>query len=111
MTDSVESPALVLAPVEQLAGHPDNPRRSVRDLGELAASIRAHGVLEPLIVVPAEAFKAAAGTEPVALLAPAGVRWVIVAGHRRHAAAVKAGAAVVPVLPRPDLADPAAALR
>ena len=62
VTDSAESPALVLAPVEQLAGHPDNPRRSVRDLGELAASIRAHGVLEPLIVVPADVLPTAAGS-------------------------------------------------
>jgi ParB/RepB/Spo0J family partition protein len=108
--DSTESPELVLAPVDRLGAHPDNPRRSVGELRELVASVRAHGVLEPLIVVPADAFNAAAASHPVAVYAPAGVRWVVVAGHRRHAAAVKAGLAVVPVLPRPDLADPAAAL-
>lgn len=110
--DSTESPVLVLAPPGDLAPHPDNPRRVLGDLGELAASIEAHGVLEPLIVVPVEAFNAAHADRPVALIAGAGagVRWVVVAGHRRHAAAELAGAATVPVLVRADLADPAAAL-
>ena len=51
-SDSVESPALLLAPVEQLAGHPDNPRRSLGELAELTASVRANGVLEPLRFEP-----------------------------------------------------------
>ena len=108
--DAVESPQLVLAPVDQLAAHPDNPRRSLGDLRELVASVRAHGVLEPLIVVPGDAFNAATAAQPVAVRAPAGGA---VGDRGRASPARRRGqgrVAAVPVLPRPDLADPAAAL-
>jgi ParB family transcriptional regulator, chromosome partitioning protein len=41
-------------PVAQLQASPTNPRRrfDARGLEELAASIRSHGVLEPLLVRP-----------------------------------------------------------
>ena len=42
---------LVYLPVEQLWPHPDNPRKVVDDLEELAASIRENGVLQNLTVV------------------------------------------------------------
>ena len=41
-----------LIPVEQLMHHPDNPRKDLGDLTELAESIRANGILQNLTVVP-----------------------------------------------------------
>lgn len=68
-----------------LAPHPDNPRTSLGDLTELARSIRSHGVLEPLVVLPADAD---------------GIH-LIVAGHRRHAAVISIGEIdVVPAVVR-----------
>jgi ParB family chromosome partitioning protein len=65
-----------------LTPNPLNPRGPIEpgDVDDLAASIEAQGVLQPLLVTPD-------GT--------------IVAGHRRHAAALRAGLAEVPVLVRP----------
>lgn len=71
-------------PVEQLAPHPDNPRSDRGDLTEMVRSIRSHGVIEPLVVLPADEN----GTH------------LIVAGHRRHAAAQEAGQAQVPAVIR-----------
>lgn len=58
--------------------HPDNPRRKLRRIDELAASIREHGILEPL------------------LLKPNGDGFYIVAGERRWTAAKKAKLMTVP---------------
>ena len=43
---------LVYIPVEDLYPHPDNPRKDLGDLTELADSIKANGVLQNLTVVP-----------------------------------------------------------
>jgi ParB/RepB/Spo0J family partition protein len=86
-------------PVDLLFDHPDNPRGAVGDVDELADSIKANGIYEPLIVVPAEKWQAVdarlPGCEPG--------DFVIVAGHRRKAAAVQAGQTSVPCLVRDDL--------
>ena len=50
---------LVYIPVEDLYPHPDNPRKDLGDLTELADSIKANGVLQNLTVVP----RAARGLE------------------------------------------------
>jgi ParB/RepB/Spo0J family partition protein len=71
---------LVSFQVEALVPHPDNPRTSLGDLDELARSIKSHGVLQPLVVLPV-------GDDG---------RHLIVTGHRRHAAAIKANATHVP---------------
>lgn len=68
-----------------LTAHPRNVRDDLGDLTGLAASIAAVGVLEPLTVVP---------------LQPIG--YLIVAGHRRAAAAVSAGLQTVPCMVRTD---------
>lgn len=86
---------LVMLPTCQLVPNTRNVRRDVGDLTELAASIRARGIDTPLTVAP------------LAVTADADVRWVIVAGHRRHAAAVKLKLASVPAIIRADLTDPA----
>ena len=46
--------ALVLLPVDKLLPHPDNPRKDLGDLQELADSIKANGVLQNLTVVSLE---------------------------------------------------------
>jgi ParB family transcriptional regulator, chromosome partitioning protein len=70
-------------PIAQLAENPLNLRRRLDGIDELAASVRAVGVLEPLIVTPAP-----------------GAGLLIVAGHRRHAAARHAGLSTVPCIVR-----------
>jgi ParB family chromosome partitioning protein len=69
-----------------------NPRQSFGDLGELEASIRAQGVIEPVIVAP----DGNGGYE-------------VIAGGRRVAAAKKAGLKEVPAIVREDLDERARA--
>jgi ParB family chromosome partitioning protein len=91
MTVTDDSPDVLLLPAARLHPHPDNPRgpldtrdpETARDLGLLADSIRAQGLIHPLLVVPR----------------PEGGH-TILAGHRRHAAAVLAGLAEVPCVVR-----------
>ena len=45
---------LVLLPVDKLLPHPDNPRKDLGDLQELADSIKANGILQNLTVVSLE---------------------------------------------------------
>jgi ParB/RepB/Spo0J family partition protein len=82
--DTIE-PELCWLNLADLAPHPDNPRSgSLGDLTELVRSISAHGILEPLVVLPADDSGA----------------YLIVAGHRRHAAGQKAGITEVPAVVR-----------
>jgi ParB family transcriptional regulator, chromosome partitioning protein len=76
-------------PVAAIEPHPDQPRRRFDEaaLDELAASIAARGVIQPVIVRP---------------LAPG--RWQLVAGERRWRAAQKAQLHEIPALIR-DLDD------
>lgn len=77
----LEQPGLSQRPVASLTPNPFNPRGDVdpASLDELVASIRAQGILQPLLVTP---------------------DGVIVAGHRRYAASVRVGLAAVPVVVR-----------
>ena len=70
-------------PTEAVRPAEDNLRRRVGDVSDIVASIPTHGIIEPLVVAPQDD-----GT------------YLIVAGHRRHAAAVKAGLASVPCVVR-----------
>ncbi len=81
-------PTLTLIGIDQLVSW-QNVRAADRDIAALAASIKRVGILEPLLVVVDEAH------EP-------GIRWVIVAGNRRHAAAKLAGVDVLPCIVRDD---------
>jgi hypothetical protein len=53
---AAEGMTAAMVPLAESAPHPDNRRI---DVGELAGSIRMHGVLEPLVVISAAAFMAA----------------------------------------------------
>lgn len=58
--------------------HPDNPRKNIGDVTDLAASIKANGLLSPLSVVPN------------------GSRFRVIAGHRHLMACKQAGTGAVP---------------
>ena len=73
-----------LISVDRLVEAADNPRKAVGDVSELAESIAALGILEPLIAAEAD------GDGPL----------TVVAGHRRLAAARRAGLQLVPVIVR-----------
>jgi ParB family chromosome partitioning protein len=70
-------------PIELLLPNPEQPRKNFDEkaLGELAESIREHGILQPIIARKDEK------------------NWIIVVGERRWRAAQLAGLKEVPVLP------------
>lgn len=76
-------------PLSRVLPHGKNPRTALEKIDELADSIKAQGVLEPLIVAPLN-----------------GTQYTIIAGHRRLAAAKKAGVLKVPCWIRDDLDTP-----
>ena len=43
---------ITMIPIERLHAHPDNPRKELGDLTELADSIRANGILQNLTIIP-----------------------------------------------------------
>lgn len=74
-------------PVSKLWGHPDNPRKGLGDVTELAESIKVNGVLQNLTVVP--------------LIGEITKKWDgesyrVIIGHRRLAAAKLAGLEELP---------------
>jgi ParB family chromosome partitioning protein len=70
-------------PVERIDANPEQPRLAIDQeaLNELTASIKEHGVLQPVLVRPAE-----------------GGRYQLVAGERRWRAATQAGLTSIPAL-------------
>ncbi len=93
-----------ILPLAWLTAHPRNPREDLGDLTEITQSIRAHGVFEPLVVITAAAYTAAADADGDTERPAGEFTHVIVMGHRRAAAARAAGLAEVPVVVRDDLA-------
>jgi ParB family chromosome partitioning protein len=96
-----DGPVVEQVPLEDIATHPDNrPHSGIGDVADLAASIRAMGVLEPVLLTPAEAYLAARPDHSDVI----GDRpWVLIAGERRHAATSVAGLATIPAIVRADL--------
>lgn len=90
-------PELLHLTPAKIKSHPDNPRRDATDVDDLAASLAAVGLLEPLIVAP-----------PHDGLPQKAEVYYLIAGHRRLAAARKAGLKKLPALLRPDLTTRAA---
>ena len=68
-------------PLDAIRDHPHNLRREVGDVRELAESMKTFGVLEPIVLAPA-------------LDEEGGL--VLIAGHRRRAAARQAGLSTIP---------------
>lgn len=76
-------------PIELIAASPNNPRRTFaeEDLEELSASLREHGLIQPIVVRPSSVLPGTATHE-------------IIAGERRWRAAQRAGLIEVPVIIR-----------
>jgi ParB family chromosome partitioning protein len=72
--------------VDRIETNREQPRSAIGDLAELAASIRRHGVLEPLLV------------RPLANDAGGAPSYQLIAGERRFHAAVEAGLTEVPCI-------------
>lgn len=85
MTTNRQTPRML--PTGVLLGHRQNVRDNVGDVTELAASIRQHGLIQPIVVTehPNHAGK-----------------YLILAGHRRAAAALSIPLQQVPCIIRPD---------
>lgn len=75
---SYQSNQIKLINTSLIDPHPDNPRKNIGDVTDLAASIKTNGLLTPLSVVPN------------------GERYRVIAGHRRLAACKQAGIGFVP---------------
>ena len=86
--DAEEKGELTWIAIDKLFPHPDNPRKELGDLEELAESIKAKGILQNLTVVPYRS-----KTNPK--FNGAGM-YTIIIGHRRRAAAELAGLCEVP---------------
>lgn len=83
-------------PIAQIAPNPYQPRRDfdADQLAELAATIAQQGILQPLLVAPADLSQRSL---PHAV---AGKPYTLIAGERRLRAAVKAGLQTVPCVVR-----------
>ncbi|WP_447643189.1 ParB/RepB/Spo0J family partition protein [Nocardioides zeae] len=81
---------VTVQPVSRLVANPANIRDDLGDLTEMASSIREHGVLQPLTATETH-----------------GEQLLLLAGHRRLAAAQLVGLASVPVIIRHHIADEA----
>lgn len=68
--------------IDRLTPNPQQPRSEMGNLGELVASIKEKGVLEPLLVRPSDV----------------GGRFMIIAGERRYRASVDAGLTELPCI-------------
>jgi len=80
-------------PLDGLVAAADNPRRDVGDVSELAASMSA-------LIVGADGQERPTGILQPLVATPRNGRLLIVAGHRRHAAAKLAGLSTAPVIVR-----------
>lgn len=76
---------MIYLPVERLHPHPDNPRKDLGDLSELADSVKANGIFQNLTVVVDNP------TNPAS-------DFTVIIGHRRLAAAKLAGLSEVPCI-------------
>lgn len=74
-------PTLTTIAIEKLHPHPQNPRKVLGDIDELADSIKANGILQNLTVVP---------------MNDDWTEFTVIIGHRRLAAAKQAGLTELP---------------
>lgn len=72
---------LQMIPTDKLHPHPNNPRKVIGDVSELAESIKANGILQNLTVVP---------------MNDDWTEFTVIIGHRRLAAAKQAGLTELP---------------
>ncbi|AMY10277.1 putative chromosome-partitioning protein ParB [Luteitalea pratensis] len=82
LTASAGAPVGRMISIEHIDPNPNQPRQVMGDLSELIASVKEHGLIEPIVV------------------RQRGSRFQIVAGERRYQAAVRAGIEELPVVIR-----------
>lgn len=87
-----------MIPIGKLWPHPENPRKDLGDLTELAESIRVNGILQNLTVVPWFSELTWQPCDDPKAQEEMGYRVVI--GHRRLAAAKQAGLKELPCVIR-----------
>lgn len=83
-------------PIAELAFNPRNARESLEGLEGLASTYASTGLLQPVVAIPADTFRAA--FPEVADDVPELARLVVIGGNRRLAAAQFADMATVPVV-------------
>lgn len=108
---TAEKTNIVMLPIQDLHPHPDNPRKDVGDVTELAESIKANGVLQNLTVVKRyrdmtnEEYKAACEeyrtnpteeTQRTVNKHTVEDGYIVIIGHRRLAASKQAGLTELP---------------
>ena len=87
---------IVMIPIDHLIPHPDNPRKDLGDLTELAESIKGNGILQNLTVVPIACVPKLTGRDYGVEDPKDNDLYVVVIGHRRLAAAKMAREETVP---------------
>jgi ParB family chromosome partitioning protein len=80
--DAIQRTRLVIS-IDKLAEDPNNERKTLNNIEEMVASVKAHGIIEPITVVALD-----------------DGRYQIVTGHRRYRAAKLAGLDQVEILVR-----------
>jgi ParB family chromosome partitioning protein len=101
-----ETPVGKMVPLSAIEPDPHQPRSAMGDLSELVSSIRAKGVLEPILVRPRPvSAPALVDADPASSLeqrvgggGAAGPLYRIISGERRYRAAQEAGLYEVPVI-------------
>lgn len=92
----MENSEIVKIRVENLYPHPDNPRKNIGDVTELAESVKKNGIMQNLTVVPVNALTAEvkdqAETDKISVISD----FYVLIGHRRLEAAKAAGIVEVP---------------
>ncbi len=91
-----ETPVGKMVPLSSVVPDPKQPRTTMGDLGELAASIQDKGVLEPILVRPNPNLQDGSNTGDRGSEATAPL--MIISGERRYRASMQAGLSEIPVI-------------
>ena len=87
--------AITELPVTQISENPDNPRNHLRNLDETVESVRAVGVILPIVVGTVDAYLHSRPDRAGDL--DDGAQYVVIDGHRRLEASRRVGLATIPV--------------
>lgn len=88
--------SIVNVSVENIYPHPDNPRKDLGDLNEMVKSIEKNGIMQNLTIIPVSALSEEPEDQPTAGKIDTKSDFHVLIGHRRLAAAKKAGLTEVP---------------
>ncbi len=90
LTQREEQPVGRMLPISSVAPDPHQPRSSMGKLDDLVSSIRSKGILEPILVRPAESAPS--------LFPEDAKKFLIISGERRYRAALEAGLFEIPAI-------------